>query len=92
MKDEGISRDREFAKPHFGPEETAEVIERVKEEEDRKKDFMRTNLKMQIEAREIASESSKRVERQIDRAHLSEIAHTQMVERAAMQSKNIACQ
>ena len=45
-KSENKSRDRQYAKPHFGPEETAEVIENAYHAEKRKKNLIRKYLEM----------------------------------------------
>ena len=86
----GREYDRLYAKPHFGPEETAEAIAARADEEAQKKRLLKEVLKHQIYSNKDQSETSKLEEREKDLAFLHAAANTQHVENLAVRRKEDA--
>lgn len=66
MREEEIA----YKKPHFGPEETHDVIEDLTYEDRLKKHTVLNNLKAQIKHREESREANTKAERVADRENL----------------------
>ena len=79
-KSENKSRDRQYAKPHFGPEETAEVIENAYHAEKRKKNLIRKYLEMQIADKQYSNNLRNTRERRFDNTYLTTTKATQQFE------------
>ena len=83
MREEEVA----YKKPHFGPEETHDVIEDLTYEERLKKHTVRNNLQAQIKHRQEAKEASEAAERQCDRENLDRFMAEQNAEMQAQREK-----
>ena len=76
-----------YKKPHFGPEETADVIEDMTYEERLKKYTALNNLKAQIKHREDQRLANEAAERQCDRENLHLFIAVENAEKQAQREK-----
>lgn len=79
-KSERASRDREYSKPHYGPEETLEIIDAARRAELKKKELIRKYLEMQMEDRKFQHDSKLTRERKFDNTYLMNTKATQKIE------------
>lgn len=64
-----------YYKPHFGPEETLDQVQKVMDEKMQKQEFIKMNLTHQIAAHRELSEASRKQERHADRKFIRATTH-----------------
>lgn len=77
-----------YYKPHFGPEETLDQIQKSLNATQQKKDFIKMNLNHQINAARELSEASRKQERSKDQKFIRATTNAQNLEHAAMLRKD----
>lgn len=82
VKSENQLREKQYAKPHFGPEETPELIAYDRRMLRRKKELIKRYLQMQMDDKRERSEISKRMERKLENQRI-------MTERATERLQDI---
>ena len=84
------SYEKEYYKPHFGPEETIERINQKATEEAQKKKLLNDILQVQMVQNKEVSEASKQEDRERDLQFLNAAANTQYIENMALRRKEEA--
>ena len=82
--------EKNYFKPHFGPEETLVGISQKLSDEAQKKRMMNEMLRHQINCNREESETSKQEDRERDLQFLNAAANTQYVENMALRRKEEA--
>ena len=88
MKKNHDEVERYYYKPHFGPEETAEVALTHEKKAREMKDYLRQSLRDQLAEQKAMSEASKKLEYADDQIFLQTAAETQHIENFAQAKKN----
>ena len=77
-----------YYKPHFGPEETADIALEHERKARAMKNLLRQSLAEQLAEQKAVSEASKRQEKEADKIFLDTAADTQYIENYAVAKKN----
>ncbi len=81
--------DKQYYKPHFGPEETNDVVRQMNQENAFKKTFINEQLREQIDGERRDSEQAAREEKQLDREFLRVAIELQTAEEKSKKQKEV---
>ena len=81
--------DRQYYKPHFGPEETNDVVRQMNNDNIYKKTFMNTSLKEQFSDERMDSEQAQQEEKDRDREFLKIAIELQTAEDKTKKQKEV---